>query len=125
MFVNEKTLFNFIAPDVSRSQLRKLDKLFEDYLLFLITDAGIAEADRARTLSEYGQTGFAHTSSNSVLGSMNDPGFHYKYHSLEAGGVHSHAVPDTLGRLNHMPMGAIKHLYPIEALRAMYRTADK
>ena len=29
LFVNNKTLFNFIAPDVSRAQIRELEKLFK------------------------------------------------------------------------------------------------
>ena len=40
LFVNDKTLFNFIAPDVSRAQIRELDKLFKDYLLCVVADAG-------------------------------------------------------------------------------------
>ena len=28
LFVNDKTLFNFIVPDLSKAQIRDLDKLF-------------------------------------------------------------------------------------------------
>jgi hypothetical protein len=59
------------------------------------------------------------------LGSMNDLAFHYKYNILEAGGVHSHAIPEIIRRLNRMPMGAIKYTYPTEALRAMFQTAER
>ena len=92
LFVNDKTLFNFIVPDLSRAQIRELDKLFKDYLSCVLADAGMAEADRAKILSEYDELGYANTNSKSILGSMNDLAFHYKYSIQEAGGVHSPRV---------------------------------
>jgi len=69
-------------------------------------------------LSEYDEIGFANSDSKSVLGSMNDLAFHYKYSILESGGVHSPAVPGIIRQLNRMPMSAIKEVFPIEALKA-------
>jgi len=54
---------------------------------------------------------------------MNDLAYHYKINILDAGGVHSHAVPGIIHRLNRMPMGAIKYACPIDALRALCQTA--
>ncbi len=125
LFVIDKTLFNFIVPDVSRAQIRELDKLFKSYLSCVIVDAGIPEADRARILSEYDEVEYANTNSKSVLGSMNDLAFHYKYSIQEEGGVHSPAVPGIIRRLNRMPMGALKYVFPIEALRALYQTTER
>ena len=125
LFVNDKTLFNFIVPDLSRAQIRELDKLFKSYLSCVLADAGIPEADRARILSEYDEVGYANTNSKSVLGSMNDLAFHYKFSIQEAGGVHSPAVPEIIRRLNRMPMGALKYVFPIEALRAQYQTEER
>jgi len=123
LFVNDKTLFNFIVSDLSRAQIRELGKLFKSYLICALADAGISEEDRTRILSEYEEVGFANTNSKIVLGSMNDLAFHYKYSIQEAGGVHSPAVPEIIRRLNRMPMGALKYVFPIEALRAMFQTA--
>jgi len=125
LFVNDKTLFNFIVPDLSRAQISELDKLFKGYLSCVLADAGISEADRARILSEYDEVEYANTNSKSVLGSMNNLAFHYKYSIQEAGGVHSPDVPGIIRRLNRMPMGALKYVYPIEALRALYQTAAR
>lgn len=125
LFVNDKTLFNFIAADVSRAQIRELEKLFKSFLSCVLADAGMAEADRTRILSEYDAVGFANTSSKSVLGSMNDLAFHYKYSIQDAGGVHSPAVPEIIRRLNRMPMSAIKEVFPIEALKAMFQATDR
>ena len=123
LFVNDKTLFNFIVPDLSRAQIRELDKLFKNYLSCVLADAGFSAADRARILSEYDEVGYANTNSKSVLGSMNDLAFHYKYSIQQAGGVQSPAVPEIIRRLNRMPMGALKYVFPIEALQAMFQTA--
>ena len=118
-------LFNFIVPDLSRAQIRELDKLFKSYLSCVLADAGIPETDRGRILSEYDEVDFANTNSKSVLGSMNDLAFHYKYSILEAGGVHSPAVSEIIRRLNRMPMDALKYVFPIEALKALYQTAER
>ncbi len=107
LFVNDKTLFNFIAPDVSRPVIRGLDRLFMSYLSCVLADEGFIEADRARILSEYDEIGFSSTSSKSVLGSMNELAFHYKPNILGAGGVHSPAVPGIIRQVNRMPMRAI------------------
>ena len=125
LFVNDKTLFNFITPDVSRAQIRELDKLFKGYLSCVLADESFTEADRARILSEYDEVGYANTNSKSVLGSMNDLAFHYKYSIMEAGGAHSYAVPEIIRRLNHMPMGSLKYVFPIEALRELYQTEER
>ena len=123
LFVNDKTLLNFTVPDLSRAQIRELDQLFKNYLNCVLADAGIPEADRGGILSEYGEVGDAGTSSKSVLGSMNDLAFHNIYSIREARGVHSPAVPGIIRRLNRMPMGALKYVFPIEALKALYQTA--
>ena len=118
-------MFNFITPDVSRAQIRELEKLFKGYLSCVLADESFTEADRARILSEYDEVGYANTNSKSVLGSMNDLAFHYKYSILEAGGVHSYAVPEIIRRLNRMPMGSLKYVFPIEALRGLYQTEER
>ena len=69
LFVNDKTLFNFIAPDVSRATIRELDRLFKSYLSCVIADAGISEADRAMILSEYDEVSW----STESLGSPSRP----------------------------------------------------
>jgi hypothetical protein len=53
LFANDRTLFNFIVPDVSRENIRKIEKLFTSYLSCILADEGFEEADRERILSEY------------------------------------------------------------------------
>ena len=125
LFANDRTLFNFIVPDVPRAAIRELDRLFMSYLSCILADEGLAEADRERILSEYDEIAIANTNSKSVLGSMNDLAFHYKYSILESGGVHSPAVPEIIRRLNRMPMSAIKEVFPIDALKARIQATTR
>ncbi|MEA3414914.1 MAG: hypothetical protein U9R02_01980 [Thermodesulfobacteriota bacterium] len=48
LFVNDKTLFNFLVPDVSRSQIRKLDSLFKGYLECVLSEEGFSKAVKTR-----------------------------------------------------------------------------
>jgi hypothetical protein len=123
LFVNDKTLFNFIAPDASRAQIRELGELFRSYLSCVLEEERIEELCRARITSEYDEVAYSNTNDKSVLGSMNDLAYHYKYNIMEAGGVHSSSVPSIISRLNHMPMGAIEYRYPINAIQAMCANA--
>ena len=74
-------------------------------------------------MSEYESIQYANTNSKSILGSMNDLAFHYKYYIQSEGGLHSFAVPSIIKRLNHMPMGALEYAFPITALKAVYENA--
>ena len=123
LLVNDKTLFNFIIPDVSRAQIQKLDELFKEYFEYVLPEEGFGKIDKERIMTEYQEIEYSNTNSKSVLGSMNDLAFNYKYHILSEGGVHSSALPNIIKKLNRMPMGAIEYRFPIEALKAMYENA--
>ena len=120
LFTNDKTLFNFLVPDVARSHLRELDKLFRGWLECILSEEGFDSELKEKTLSEYQEIGYADSSSKSVLGSMNDLAFHYKYLVLSGGGVHSYQVPEIIRKLNRMPMGALGYQYSIDALKTLY-----
>jgi hypothetical protein len=123
LFVNDKTLFNFIAPDVTRAQIKELRKLFYGYLSCVLSSEGVSDADKEKIMEEYREINYSGTSSKSVLGSMNDLAFHYKYHILSEGGNYGANIPRIIHKLNHMPMGAIGYKYAIDALKAMYKNA--
>lgn len=120
LFTNDRTLFNFIALDVSRDKIRRLDDLFLSNLSCALHEEDLPKQLVARILDECSVITFGNTNSRSVLGSMNDLAFHYKYHVLEAGGAHGAEAPGIIKKLNRMPMGAIDYAYPIEALKAAY-----
>ena len=120
LFVNDRTLFNFIIPDVTRSQIRELPEQFRLMLSCVLAEEAVPEEVRQRILAEYKELSLTKSSSRSVLGSSNDIAFHYKYLILQAGGLHSRRVPEIIRELNRMPMQAIKHTFPIEELAHLY-----
>jgi len=120
LFANDKTLFNFIAAGVSRAQIRNLDDMFKNLLQCVLADECFEVSAIEKIMSEYEELRYAKTVNKSVLGSMNELAFNYKYCIQDAGGVHSQAVPSIIGKLNRMPLGAIDYVYPIEAVRALF-----
>jgi hypothetical protein len=120
LFVNDRTLFNFIIPDVTRVQIRQLPDQFRLMLSCVLADEAVPDDVRERILAEYEQIGFAKSSDRSVLGSSNDIAFHYKYQILDAGGIHSWQVPQIIRDLNRMPLQAIAYKFPIEELAQLY-----
>jgi hypothetical protein len=121
LFVNDRTLFNFIIPDVTRSQIRELPEQFRLMFSCVLAEEAIPEEVRKRILAEYKEVNFAKSSNRSVLGSSNDIAFHYKHLILQAGGLHRWRVPEIIRELNRMPMQAIKHTFPIAELAGLYR----
>ena len=125
LFVNDKTLFNFLVPDVPRSQIRKLGIVFLKYLGCIISDEGFEPAIKERILEEYSEIGYAPTTSKRILGSMNDLADHYKFHVIAGGGVHGCNLPEIIRSLNRMPMGAIGYKFSLEALKELYGLPEK
>ena len=123
LFVNDRTLFNFIAPDINRAQICELPKLFKSFLSSVISSEGFPEHVKNRIMGEYEDIELAKSSSRNVLGSLNDLAFHYKHSILNAGGVHSWKIPDIIQQMNRMPMQALKFNFPIEEIRTLYGIA--
>jgi len=123
LFVNNRTLFNFLIPDLPRAEIRRLGDLFRLYLKLVIASEGLSSAAQTRIREEYVEVGYAKSNDKSVLGSMNDLAFHYKHSLIRAGGAHSSALPSIISRLNHMPMGALDYRFSVEALNELYESA--
>ena len=123
LFVNDRTLFNFILPDVNRAQIRALPDLFLSGLSCVISAEEFPQEVKRRILAEYDQIALAKSSDRSVLGSANDLAYHYRLNILDAGGIHSWRVPEIIHQLNRMPMQAIKSKFPIEEIRTLYGIA--
>lgn len=120
LFVNDKTLLNFVILDLDRSQIRELPEQFRSYLSCILSEEGFDKSVVQRILREYDAVQIGKTNSRSVIGSMNDIAYCYKYEILEAGGVHSWRVPEIIKGLNRMPMKAIDFQFPIDKLRKLY-----
>lgn len=100
LFVNDKTLLNFIIPDVNREQIRRLDTLFRDFLQCILAEESFSEALCAQIQQEYETIGFADTNNRSVMGSMNELAFHYQFLIQREGSVHSAMLPSIIHDLN-------------------------
>jgi len=120
LFVNDRTRFNFIVPDVPRAQVRNLGAVFNHWLSCVLSDTGFGKSTKEEILGEYKEVLYAPSSDRRVLGSMNEIAFHYKYSVLDSGGVHSPDVPGIIRRMNRMPSAAIGFRYPTEMLRDLY-----
>lgn len=120
LLANDKTLFNFIVPDLKKEHIRQLDALFPQWLQCILAEEGFDEAIRDKIMVEYRDIGFASTHSRVVLGSMNDLAFHYKIQIESAGGVHSYMIPQIIRQLNRMSMKPLGYGFPIYALRDLY-----
>ena len=123
LFVNDKTLFSFIIPDVSRTQIKELSGLFASHLACILAEEDFSAPVREKILGEYANIEYASTNNKSVLGSMNDLAYHYQEYILSEGGVHSSSIPGIIKQLNRMPMGALNYTLPIEALKKLYGSA--
>ncbi len=125
LFANDKTLFNFIVPDLKREHIRNLEDFFRRFLACVVGDEGMSESVQKSIAKEYQDIAYANTNNRQVLGSMNDLAFHYKHGILEEGGVHSAMVPEIIHQLNRMPMGARDYKYPVDLLKELYEDKKK
>ena len=122
LFVNDRTLFNFIVADVSREYIRRIREMFRDNLACVLSEESVPPDVCTRILAEYEEIDIGKSSGRSVLGSANDLAYHYKFSIMKAGGVHSWKLPEIIKQLNRMPMHAStpKSMYPIEELGKLY-----
>ena len=120
LFTNDRTLFNFIVPGVKRAEIRKLDALFLSWLPSVLNGERLPGGLVEQIMAESAHVVYGSACDRSVLGSMNDLAFHYKFLVHDAGGVHSAEVPGIIRKLNHMPMRALQYILPVEELKALY-----
>jgi len=120
LFVNDKTLFNFIIPGVKKAELVKLDDHFKSYLQCILADEGFNKTICDQIQQEYDTIGFASTNNKSVMGSMNDLAFNYTVAIQQDGGVNRCILPQIIYQLNRMPMKAIGYGDAIDALKSLY-----
>ena len=124
LFVNDKTLINFIVPDVPRTEIRELGIMFKEIFRCVLLSEGFKDETVEQIMSEYSEIQIGESNNRSVLGTLNDLAFNYKHSILENGGPQSPAVPSIIKRLNRMPMHASKTcIFPIDELHKLYESA--
>ncbi len=123
LFVNDKTLFNFIAPNVKRNDIRNLSALFNQHLIYALSTEDLTNEFKEKIINEYKEINYSTTNSKKILGSMNDLAFHYKHRILSDGGIFNALIPDIINKLNHMPMGSIGYKFASDELKAINENA--
>ena len=120
LFVNDKTLFNFIVPNVKRQEIKNLSSMFKEHLIYALSSEGVTDETKEKIIKEYSEINYSKTNSKKLLGSMNDLAFHYKHHIFSEGGIFNALVPNIINKLNHMPMGMLGYKYSSDELKALY-----
>lgn len=121
IFTNETTLYSFLVPGIKKSDYKDFGLLFRVNLMLNLKCEGF-DGGLVRTLLKgYEDYGFTKTESRSVLGSMNDMSFHYKYYIEDFGGLQRFSLMDANRRINELPMSAIGRERPISMLKLVLK----
>ena len=123
LFVNDRTLFNFIAPDVSRADCRQLNRVFAAWLPAALSHQTENPEILVALEPDFEAIIYGATNSKSILGSMNELAWHYKAAIEDEGSIHSAMVPTIIKNLNRMPMKDIEFKYPIKRLEEEFSAA--
>ena len=117
LFVNDKTLFNFIIPELYQNQAYDLKETFRGYLQCILNEEGFDSGFIDKVMAECSTLNYANTQSKKVLGSMNELAFMYTCHFAEDS-LHSYKFPSIIKNMNRSIMGMIKG-YPVDMLRLL------
>jgi len=121
LFTNAETLYSAVAFPVSRDQIRDLHRLLLSRLEKTLLRDGVPREVVAGAVSSLDSMVVAKTRSKSVLGSMNDYGFHIRWHLQDSRIVGPSLEWELSRRLNHMPSLVLKAVFPRDAMTALLR----
>ena len=120
LFTNERTLYSFLIPHVVKSDLRNIKNEFIAHLVFNLQKDGFGIEVINKVRQEYGEIGFARTVNRSVIGSMNEFAFEYKFLIMRDGGMENTIILEVNKIINQTPMKHnSKYLFPIKALKTL------
>jgi hypothetical protein len=125
VFVNKKTLFNFIVLNLKREQIRNLNEVFLSNFVNNVLFKMNLESIIPQVIDEYEVIKYSKTNDRSVLGSMNDMILHYKYHVDHFGGIFNCDISEIIYRINRTPFSALKWKFPLDALMDVYQIQRK
>jgi hypothetical protein len=112
IFVNEKTLFSFLAVSVSL-KLSLIQETFIHRLNFALIDEGFPPEQVLDLCREYQNLSFTRTKSKSILGSMNDLSKLYEMYLGYEGGIEHCDLSEMTKTLNRTPQRNLEGRYSI------------
>jgi hypothetical protein len=116
LFTNEKTLYTFLIPKVSKGNLKNIENEFLTHLTYNLQSEGFG-LEVVSIQQEYKEIGFAKTSNKRVLGSLNEFAFEYEFLIRREGGIKSVKILEVNRQINRTIKVAIHYQHPIEALK--------
>ena len=125
LFVNDKTLLNFLIPDVPRRQIRELDKLFLGFLQCILSDEGFDRGFKARIQSEYRSLNYSEAENKSMRATISDLELRYKLLIRAEGGICYCNLPEIIHKMNQTPLPANGQVYPVDAVRKLFEAQTK
>ncbi|MGR9052614.1 MAG: DUF6933 domain-containing protein [Gammaproteobacteria bacterium] len=120
LFVNEKTLFNFMIPDVPRRQIRELDKLFLGFLQCILTDEGIDHGIKNSVQAEYRTLEYIALADETMLATVDDLAARYKSQVKAEGGVYHCNLAEIIHKMNSLPLSALGYSSSVDELKKIY-----
>jgi len=117
LFTSEKTLYSFLVPGVKKADFKCFDKLFTANLRLNLESEGFRKDVIEKVMGGYDRIDLGKTRSRSVLGSMNEYAYHYKFGIHGEGGLSSCDILALNKEINRTPMSALGHNYGIDEIR--------
>lgn len=110
LFTNEKTLFSFFVPGLTKTSSLKIQPSFLAGLSYNLLDEGIEKFIVEKLLFEYRELGIAKTEDRHILGSMNDIAKMFKYYiAYEVGGWEHCDLWAIAHKVNQAPMKFLQY----------------
>ena len=100
--------------------MKNIEEEFLINLNYNLQNEGFSLEVINKIMQEYQEIGFAKTVSKSVLGSMNDLAYQYKFEIMRSEGIDNIRIPQLNQRINRTPMRALNYKFSIEALKNLF-----
>ncbi len=119
VFVNEKTLANFVIYGVKRSNSDKISKAFVLGVAQVLLMMGVNKEQIAQILQDYTEVEFTKTIARDILGYVNSIAGHYKESVRVRGGLKYCDLDEIIFYGNQIPLPKFNLANAIELTRAI------
>ena len=116
LFVNERTLFSFIVPNLKPEHFKNLDQIFKNRLILALSNERISGNQINLICPEFVSVNIAKTKNNSVTGTASSLSNRYKRLIKEKEIHQSDAVSKTTHIINTSGMASLQYRSPLEVL---------